>query len=52
MDTLILTENEVNQILGYLGKQPYNEVYEIIGMIQKNWKEQHKEKGVNKGNSN
>ena len=35
-----LSVNTVNQILGYLGSRPYQEVFQLIEVIQKEAKEQ------------
>jgi hypothetical protein len=35
-----LSVNTVNQILGYLGTRPYQEVFTLIETIQKEFKEQ------------
>ena len=35
-----LSEKTVNQILGYLGTRPYQEVFILIETIQKEFKEQ------------
>jgi len=35
-----LSINTINQILGYLGSRPYQEVFQLIEVIQKEAKEQ------------
>jgi hypothetical protein len=35
VDTIALTVESVNQILGYLATRPYNEVAQLINEIQK-----------------
>jgi hypothetical protein len=35
MDKLALPTQLINQILGYLGARPYQEVYQLIEAIQK-----------------
>jgi len=35
-----LSEKTVNQILGYLGTRPYQEVFVLIDVIQKEFREQ------------
>jgi hypothetical protein len=34
MDKITLSVNLVNAILGYLGKRPYEETYQLIAAIQ------------------
>jgi len=36
-----LSVNTINQILGYLGSRPYQEVFQLIEVIQKEAKEQN-----------
>jgi len=35
-----LSANTVNQVLGYLGTRPYQEVFTLIDAIQKEFREQ------------
>ena len=35
MDKITLPINLVNAIMGYLGKQPYDQVYQLIAEVQK-----------------
>ena len=39
-EKLTLSTQLVNQILGYLGSRPYQEVFQLIEVIQKEAKEQ------------
>lgn len=39
MEKITLSTNLVNAILGYLGKRPYEESYQMIEAIQKEGKE-------------
>jgi len=40
MDKLQISAQLLNQIMGYLGTRPYQEVYQLIEAIQKEAKEQ------------
>ena len=35
MDKLIISTSVLNQILGYLGTRPYQEVFQLIDALQK-----------------
>ena len=35
MDKITLPINLINAIMGYLGKQPYDQVYQLIAEVQK-----------------
>ena len=35
MDKITLPINPINAIMGYLGKQPYDQVYQLIAEVQK-----------------
>jgi len=35
MDKITLPINLLNAIMGYLGKQPYDQVYQLIAEVQK-----------------
>jgi hypothetical protein len=35
MDKITLPVNLVNAIMGYLGKQPYDQVFQLIAEVQK-----------------
>ena len=35
MDKLIISVETLNQVLGYLGTRPYQEVYKLIEAVQK-----------------
>jgi len=40
MDKIVLSINLVNQIMGYLGTRPYQEVFQIINGLQEEAKGQ------------
>jgi len=40
MDKIVLSINLVNQIMGYLGTRPYQEVFQLVDAIQSAAKEQ------------
>jgi len=40
MDKLTLSTQLVNQILGYLGTRPYQEVFQLVDALQKEAKDQ------------
>jgi hypothetical protein len=40
MDKLIIPTSVLNQVLGYLGTRPYQEVFQLIEAIQKEAKQQ------------
>ena len=42
MNELIITTQVLNQILGYLGSRPYQEVFQLIEAIQNEAKNQPK----------
>jgi hypothetical protein len=46
MDRLTLSMNLVNGILGYLGKRPYEETYQLIAAIQEEAKNQPKDEPI------
>lgn len=40
-DTITLTVDEMNRILAYLAKRPYEEVYTLINMVQNEYEKQN-----------
>lgn len=42
-NAMTLTEEQVNQIIDYLSKQPFKDVYNLIAMLQEEWNKQHQE---------
>ena len=43
MDKITLPLNLVNAIMGYLGKQPYDQVFQLIAEVQKEAQSQKQE---------
>ena len=46
MEAIALSVNLVNQILGYLGTRPYQEVFQIVESLQKEAQNQPKKEAV------
>jgi hypothetical protein len=46
MEKITLNTQLVNAILGYLGKRPYEETYQLINAIQQEAQTQSKEKSA------
>lgn len=44
METITLTTDEMNQILSYLGKRPYEEVVGLMNMVHSIYEKQKNEK--------
>lgn len=49
MDTITLTEEQINQVLVYLSERPYKEVAGLIYMLKSEWEKQHQPKGDKEG---
>lgn len=47
METITLTTDEMNQILSYLGKRPYEEVVGLMNMVHLIYEKQKKENDDN-----
>lgn len=46
MEKITLSVNLVNQLLGYLGSRPYQEVFQIVEAVQKEAQNQPKDEPI------
>lgn len=46
MEKITLSVNLVNQLLGYLGSRPYQEVFQLVEAIQKEAQNQAKDQPI------
>jgi hypothetical protein len=46
MNELIISTQVLNQVLGYLGSRPYQEVFQLVEAIQKEAQNQPKKESV------
>ena len=46
MEKITLSVNLVNQVLGYLGSRPYQEVFQMVDALQKEAQNQPKDQSI------